>query len=234
MHNNYEANPGSSVIKKDFQTIEWGRESNASWVIGKSSKPVFFTADGHNVHLQDSARGCSVLIVSDDFESLIDLTDVFIWSVGKAHKSANIWSPDHHNYDIKTWNNQSLIKLMPLYMAREKRKDGRLISHSPMCFYYRRHSSFNAASFLQEETIWNDGTKDGNILASIQLAIILGYRSIYLIADINTSSRTYQHVQQLNKLFINNGIKIYNCGDYDIPIFPKASIQEACSSCILE
>lgn len=234
MHNNYQPKPGSSIFKKDFQTVEWGREANASWVIGRSSKPVFFTADGHNVHLQDSARGSSVIIADNSFETSIDLSNVYIWGVGESviNTPCNIWSPNHSNYNINIWNNQSLIKFLPLQMAREKRIDGKIISHSPMCFYYRRHSSFNAAFFLQEETIWNDGTKDGVLLSTVQLAIILGFRKIFLAVNFDVSSRAYQHIQQLNKLFIDNKIKVYNCGN--VPVFQNCSISEACSSCILK
>jgi len=232
-HNLYNAKPGTSTLKADFQTVEWGREANAGWQIGRSSNPVLFTADGHNVRLEDSARGSSVLITDKSFKTSIDLNNVHVWAVGEAitEYPCKIWTPDDCGYDLKYWNNQSILKLLPLQMARQKRKDEKYISHSPNCFYYRRHSSFNPAFFLQEETIWNDGSKESHVMSALQLAIILGYREIYIAADMKTDSRAYQHIQNINKFLINHKIKVFSCGN--MSIFPRADITAACSSCIL-
>jgi len=232
-HNLYSARPGSSVIKSDFQTVEWGREANASWLIGKSSNPVFFTADGHNARIEDSARGSSVLIVDNNADINVDLSNVHVWAIGEAISKypCKIWTPKNENHQIKYWNNQSILKLMPLQMARSKRNDGKLISHSPNCFYYRRHSSFNSVFFLQEETIWNDGSDDSGVISSLQLAIILGYRKIYIDAKINANTKIYQNLHNISKLLIESNINVYSCNGCEI--FPCVGISSACSNCIL-
>lgn len=234
VHNLYEPKPGQSIVKSDFQTIEWGREANSSWKIGISSNPAFFTADGHNVRLEDSARGASVLITDRSIDADIDLNSVHIWGVNKAIETipCKIWTPtsDVQNYDMKYWNNQAILKLLPLQVARTKRKDGKFISHSPNCFYYRRHTSFNAAFFLQEETIWSDNTNGSEIVTALKISIMLGYRNIFINTNINHESKPFQHLQQIASL-LPPSISITNCGNLNM--FQSCDISEACSSCIL-
>lgn len=233
-HNLYIAKPGSSTIRQDFQTVEWGREANASWKIGVSSNPVFFTADGHTVHLEDSARGSSVMIINSNSEISQDLSNTHTWCINDAiiKFPCKIWAPNRNarNFDLKYWSNQSILKLMPLMMARERNSNGKLVDHSPNCFYYRRHNSFNAAEFLKEETIWQEESIDSDVVSSLKLALVLGYRRIYLATKMDNTSKAYQYIAQIHQIATkNNGSIIKNCGNIDI--LPEASIDEALADC---
>jgi len=232
-HNLYIAKQGSSTIKQDFQTVEWGREANASWKIGKSSNPVFFTADGHTVHLQDSARGSSIIILNSNFEKNIDLINVHTLCINDAITKfpCKIWMPNRNSkgYDERYWSNQSIMKLMPLMMARERKADGKLTSHSPNCFYYRRHSSFNAVEFLNEETIWQEESVESDVVTSLKLALVLGYRKIYLAVNVDKTSRAYQFLAQMHKMLMKDGLEVKNCGNIDI--LQQSDINEALDNC---
>lgn len=231
-HNLYTPNPGQSTVKEDFKTIEWCREANASWRIGRSSNPVFFTSDGHNAHLEDYAKGSSV-IITDGFEQ-IPARDSFIWQVGNnnVNNTCDILSV-FRNSEVTNLNilkNPRILKLMPLQLARNRRSDNKFTYHSPNCFYFRRHSSFNPVQFFTEETIWNDGNENSDVLSSIQLAIVLGFRKIFVHAKIDHKSKAYQHLQQIIKNINNDTIAVKNCGNIDI--LPKTDINKACQACV--
>jgi hypothetical protein len=235
-HNLYTPNPGSSLTKKDFQTVEWGRESNASWAIGKSSNPVFFTADGHNVKLEDYAKGSSVLIVHKSSIPQINLSGVHVWGIDEVANDikVNIWSVFGVpiGYNIKPWLNPTILKLLPLQYARDVRQDKKLTSHSPNCFYYRRHTSFNAANYLLEETIWNDNSDFSEILSTLKLAIVLGYRKIFISANIiDENNKTFKHLLQIAPMLSNFNISM--SFTENIGSLPKTDINKACEQCIL-
>lgn len=236
-HNLYVPNPGSSLVKKDFQTAEWGRESNSSWAIGRSSNPVFFTADGHNVKLEDYAKGSSVLIVHNtSVPTKEQLKDVHVWGINEVANQikVNVWSAFNkpQQYTMKPWLNPAILKFLPLQFARDSRQDGKLTSHSPNCFYFRRHSSFNAAHFLLQETIWNDGSDFSEILSTLKLAIVLGYRKIFISANItDESSAAYRHLSKIIPFLDDNEVQVATCGN--IGPLPKIDIDKACKQCIL-
>lgn len=234
-HNLYMAKPGASTVKNDFQTAEWGREANAGFKIGRSSNPVFFTQDGHNVKLEDCAKGSSILICDGNVNIDYDLGNVHVWAANKAINKypCSIWTPsmDVASYNSDYWKSPAFMKILPLQAARLKRNDGKLVSHSPYCFYYRRHTSFNAANFVTEETVWYDESEGSDVLAALKLAIIMGYRNIFLAANVDAKSKTFQHLQQINKILNDSKINIYNCGN--INLFPTTDIAKACRSCIL-
>jgi hypothetical protein len=163
----------------DMQTLEWDRERNAGFKIGRVWYPVpmFFTADGHNVKLEDMARGASVFLCGPD--SRID-DDGKVCVNGKNAGYINIITKDYGNknsYDLL--NKVSSIKLMPAEFARMRRSDNKLVSHSPNCFYFVRSDTFKPDQFFMEDAFCNAG--DGSGLAiSIKLLYIMGYRKIFI------------------------------------------------------
>lgn len=236
-HNLYSPNSGASPNKRDFQTVEWGRETNSSWIIGKSSNPVFFTADGHNVKLEDYARGSSVLIVhKSSIPDIPNHANAHIWGIDEVanHLNVNIWSVFNKpiDHELRPWLNPAILKLLPLQFARDVRQDRRLTSHSPNCFYYRRHSSFNAANFLLEETIWSDNSEFSEIVSVLKLAIVLGYRKIFISANLTDEiSKAYKHLNQLIPILDENDIAVFACGK--VGPLSTIDINKAVEHCIL-
>lgn len=163
----------------DMQTLEWGRERNAGFKIGRIWYPVpmFFTADGHNVKLEDMARGASVILAGPD--SRIKENGV-IYVDNQNAGFINIITKDYGNrkcYDIL--NRVNTIKLMPTEFARLRRSDNKLVSHSPNCFYFVRSDTFKPDQFYTEDAFCNAGDGSG-LSASIKLLYVMGYRRIFI------------------------------------------------------
>lgn len=217
-HNLYTPRPGHSEVKDDFHTVEWGREANAGFVIGKTSFPVFFTADGHNVHLQDSARGASIMIVTPNASPNDAYGKAHTWGIAEAcsfcKPSIMTVFQNPNDFNIKQWFNPAIMKIVPLRLARIYRTDRRLVSHSPSTFYFRRHRSCSAVDFTNEETIWHNDDPLNNIFAVVQLAVIMGYRQIFInkLDWPKTGTSTTNQIDSCVKLINNTDIKLFNCG----------------------
>lgn len=172
-HNLYKSNPGLSTNKSDFSPIHLGKEANSSFVIGRSSFPVFFTADGHNVHLQDCARGGSVMVMFKNSENY-DF-NIIKWDVDVNNNSMFYTSFKNDFSNI----NDSRFKILPM-AASHLKHDNKFLCHAPFCFYFRRNNSFNINNFYLEETVWNNGHECSSGASMTKLAYVCGFRTIFL------------------------------------------------------
>lgn len=235
-HNLYKPNPGSNLVKNDFHPLERGREKNSGFVIGKSSSPAFFTADGHTVHLQDCARGASIMIMFDNADVSISFNGVHNWCLDDA---CNLCTPDiwttfknPKSLNNEMWMSPKIIKIIPMSMTYLKIINDVITAHMPYTFYFRRHTSFNAANFLLEETVWSDNSTGSDILSIIKLAILLGYRNIYLNGKINNIDPIVaKNIETINNFIKNSSINIFSCKPDGI--FEYINITEAYQKCIL-
>jgi hypothetical protein len=228
-HNLYKPNAGLSTDKADFNQIQWGIQRDSGFVIGKSSFPVFFTADGHNAHIEDSARGSSIVICTKTTERIP--SNVHTMGIDECQCDPNIIMIDNLSSINKSHLlSPSILKLAPASMAAQ-RINGTMLAHFPFVFYYRKHKSFNAASFFLEETIWSDGNQDLSIFSAIKLAFVLGYREIYL-GDIKQSTKAYSNFKLLMRYVGGSGLKLFKIGSGPEEI-PSMSASEAFKKCIL-
>ena len=235
-HNLYKPNPGLSPVRSDNQVLEWGVDMNAAYAIGRSSSPSFFTFDGHNARLEDSARGAAVMLLFDDFDKSINYTDVNTWGFDEAvkHVKPNLWTTLHPTKYINSpvWAMPSVLKIMPLEWTYNKASNDRRISHCPSTFYFRRHSHFNESSFFSEETIWFDQDHDITLLVSVKLAFLMGYRKIFINGpNAIGNEKVRSHIEKLKPWITKYNINIFSC-DHDNSIIPNISIDEACRTCI--
>jgi hypothetical protein len=144
--------------RSDMQTLEWGRERNAGFQIGRIWYPVpmFYTADGHNVKLEDMARGSSVLLSGPN--SKVGGQGQIVCVNNYMHSWMTIITKNYNNKEnYKVLNRADSIKLMPAEFARMKRSDTKLVSHSPNCFYFVRCDSFKIDQFFMEDAFCGAG-----------------------------------------------------------------------------
>jgi len=179
-HNLYKPNPGLEVNKSDRKTLEHGRERFSGFLIGKSSFPCFFSADGHKVHLEDSARGSSVIITLEHDAIVLQpeiINKLIIWNINNHQGIPNFLTIKSSISDLHKplLLNPKIIKILPYELCKQT-------NHNPFCFYYMRNNFLND-NFLLEETI--NSTNEYAIF--IKLAYVLGFRNIYvngLITDV--------------------------------------------------
>ena len=227
LHNIYKPNPGMSTDKGDFNQIQWGIHRDAGFVVGKSSFPVFFTADGHNVHLEDYAKGASIFICTKETRRVPP--SVHTMAIDQCQCDPNIILINSlANIDQKHLLSPSVIKLAPTAAASQQ-INGKMLAHFPFVFYFRKHKSFNASSFFLEETIWSDNCL--SIMSAIKLAYMLGYRNVYL-GDIIQDDKLYGSIKMLLKHTESVGLKLFKIGQGPEEI-PTIDSSEAFKKCIL-
>lgn len=226
-HGFYKPCVGRSENKNDFHRIEWGKDRFAGFQIGKTSFPVFFTADGNDVHLQDSARGASVMIVTNKANVKGAFGKAHTWGISEA---CNFCKPNIatifnnvHLFDNLLFDNPSILKIFPIKIANDIRSDKKAMYHSANTFYFRRHSSCSAFNITKEQTIWYDETNSDddddlrmvlNVISIIQLAYILGYRRIFVnkLDWPDTESLKLQNANKCIEAFKQAGVEVSNCG----------------------
>jgi hypothetical protein len=170
-HNIYKPNPGVSINNSDTQKIKDGMERNCGFVIGRSSFPCFFTADGHNIHLEDSAKGHAIIITEDDECDFSDLSDISVFSIGSGtESSANSDFRLILDCDDKSLDNPRIIKFAPMEMASK-------LYNKPFVFYYIRNNEIDLQ--LCEESIAQ--SKDIPIVHTvIKICYIMGFRKFLI------------------------------------------------------
>ncbi len=229
-------NPVESIKKNsgDTHTIEWGRERNAGFVIGRvmHPTPMFFSADGHSVHLEDMMRGASIIISGPDVNSALVDRNAHVWAIGRAisRLKAHIWTAvsEPAVYD-STWANPSILKIVPAEYAQMKNKYGH-IAHSPQTFYFRRHDEFSPQNFLFENSVYGPASGEFALLTVLRLAYLIGFRDVYL-TGIKAPDRVKEIIKMIDPMFERNK---FNVHDIDCGLsLKKASIDAAISSCIL-
>lgn len=229
-------NPVESIKKNsgDTHTIEWGRERNAGFVIGRvmHPTPMFFTADSHSVHLEDMMRGSSVIIAGPDVGPGLSDRNAHTWAIGKAIQKlkAHIWTTasEASAFD-STWTNPSIMKIVPAEYAHLKNKYG-FIAHSPNTFYFRRHDEFSPQNFLFENSVYGPTNGEFVLLTVLRLAYLIGFRDVYL-TGIKTSDRVKEIIKLINPMFERNKFNVHDI-DCDLAV-KKANMDAAISSCIL-
>ena len=164
----------------DLHVLEWGRERNSGFVIGQIQKPspMFFTADGHSIKFEDSAKGQEVLLIGS-IGSIKNTKDhVISVNNSKLLSSFNIITDD--NIDISIWNDPSTIKIVPLSFAHVKNKISlKLHSHYPHVFYFMRCKSFNISNFFHEDAFYHeDSDATTSLITAIKICYVVGYRKI--------------------------------------------------------
>ena len=230
-------NPVEGIKKNsdDTHTLEWGRERNSGFVIGRvmSPSPMFFTADGHSVHLEDTARGASIIIAGPDTKNELMDRNVYLWAIGKAINkafNAHIWTTvsEPGSYD-KVWSNPSILKIVPASFAHIKNAKG-FIAHSPFTFYFRRHDEFSPQNFLFENSVYGPNNGDFYLLTVLRLAYVMGFRNVYL-TGMSVSDRVKDIMKIINPMFERNKFHVHDI-DCGLSI-KKADIGTAMSACIL-
>lgn len=215
-HNLYIPNPGLENQKNDLKIIEHGRERFSGFLIGKSSFPCFFNADGHTVHLEDSARGNSVMIMMEDSEVSDALYKTTTWNL-----NSNIGMPDFltitnpiNIYD-KILSSTKTTKILPLEYCEKT-------NHNPFCFYYIRNDFLNEG-FLLEETI-----NANEYITIIKLAYIMGFRNICFNGEIKNPSLISKYFNIASELGLKINITV-NCDELNEYYI---TINEAYEKCI--
>ena len=195
-----------------------------------SPAPLFFTADGHSVHLEDMARGASIVIIGED--SKITPSSFYSWSIGKAikkHKSS-LWTATSEPESYReVWNNPSILKLVPSAFAQVK-CDNKFIAHAPFTFYFRRHEEFSPQNFLFEDTVYSPTGPEFVLFTIIRLAYIVGFRNLYF-TGITTSSRVKDVLKNMDQVFVKNRLNLYDI-DSNLPL-KKTNLDVAIAKCIL-
>ncbi|CAK0748190.1 hypothetical protein CCP1ISM_20012 [Azospirillaceae bacterium] len=169
-----------SKNKSDFQSIEWGKESNISFVVGRVQFPVpmFWDAEGHKIHLEDIARGSSVILVGNNGQPYAGHHYI---SVNQSFGSQiRIITSSFEDINIKSLKSSSL-KIMPLEYARKIRSDGVYNFHSPFNCYFMRNSKYQRNDFWYEDCFFSDQTTGfGDLITSLRILFVMGYRTVYL------------------------------------------------------
>ena len=214
--------------RDDFRSIEWGKESNTSFVVGRVQFPVpmFWDSDGHKMHLEDQARGLPVILTGG---GLYD-----------RHNNINVNSNDRSSIKIITKLSDislktlksSIIKLMPLEFARSIRSDGIYNFHNPFSCYYMRNNKYQRNDFWYEDSFFSDDSVGFNdVITSIRILFVMGYRTIY-IDGFKSESADFSVFDDVIKNAIGK-IKILNIGSSDMRNIPKFDKARALSECIL-
>jgi len=228
-HSLYTQNPGLSTNKADFNSMQWGKESNSSFIIGRSSFPFFFTAEGHNVHLQDTARGLPMMSLFDG--SYNPPEDCIKWSFDTFKFNTEYMT--FFNIPKNLSKYPKTTKILPMAASYFK-ENNVLLCHSPFCYYFRRHTSLNYHNFLMEETCWHDGSVFSSVVAAIKLPFVLGFRTVVL-NNPPIGEEDYDKLIQIKKQCDKFKLKVYIVGDYKNDIgFEIISQDLANSKCILK
>ena len=220
-----------SKNKDDFHSIEWGKESNASFVTGKIQFPVpmFWDSDGHKMHLDDNARGSSVILTGSTVNQYDKCHQITVNN--NVNSMIKIFTSQFEKIDIKTLKSP-VIKIMPLEYARKMRSDGIYNFHSPFTYYYMRNHKYQNDNFWYEDCFFNDQNIAYNdLITSLRILYVIGYRAIFLdgftssIDDFAIYDNVIKH--SLGKL------KIFNIGNDNIRGISKFDRSKAIASCIL-
>ena len=214
--------------KDDFRSIEWGKEPNASFVVGRVQFPVpmFWDAEGHKMHLEDHARGLPVILSgggSYDNHNNITVNSNDRSNIKIMTKLADI--------SLKTLKSPA-IKLMPLEFARSTRSDGVYNFHNPFACYYMRNNKYQRNDFWYEDSFFSDdATGFNDLITSIRILFVMGYRTIYL-DGFKSGSNDFAIFDDVIKNSVGK-IKIFNIGSSDMRNVPKFDKARALSECIL-
>jgi hypothetical protein len=217
--------------KDDFHTIEWGKESNTSFVTGKIQFPVpmFWDSDGHKIHLEDNAKGSSVILIGNKCKISYDKCHCIAVDNELNSQIKIILKFDSVN--IRTLKSP-IIKIMPLEYARILRPDGIFNFHSPFTYYFMRNNKYQNDNFWYEDCFFsNDSMAYNNLITSLRILFVMGYRTVYL-DGFETTSNDFAIYDDIIKNSVNK-IKIFNIGNNDIRGINRFDRSSAIASCIL-
>lgn len=217
--------------REDFHSIEWGKESNTSFVVGKIQFPVpmFWDSDGHKMHFDDSARGSSVILSNNSNNIYVNHHHISVND--NVRSSIKIITSKFEDIDIKVLKSP-IIKIMPLEYARSVRSDGVYNFHSPFSYYYMRNNRYQNDNFWYEDCFFNDqNIAYSDLITSLRILYVIGYRIIYL-DGFTTSKNEFAIYDNVIKNSINK-LKILNIGNNDIRAISKFDRSKAMASCIL-
>src|SRR5690606_29798005 len=164
-----------SVNRSDYHSLEWGRHRDAGFKIGRkfNYSPLFFTADSHTVHFEDSARGSSIVVIGSkitpESTKIIRTNNLCTFGVDSVPYITNFWSSlkDPSTINIEIFNRPNITKFVPIAFSTINDKSGVQMANKPMVFYFRRSEHF-AANFMIDDCIYADS---GNV-ESVYLSII--------------------------------------------------------------
>jgi hypothetical protein len=217
--------------KNDFHTIEWGKEPNTSFVIGRVQFPVpmFWDAEGHKVHLEDNAKGSSVILVGNKCSTPYNRCHCV--AVDNEFESQMKIILKFDSVNIKTLKSAA-VKIMPLEYARILRPDGVFNFHSPFTYYFMRNNKYQYDNFWYEDCFFHNETMAySSMITSIRILFVMGYRTIFL-DGFDPMSADFVIYDDIIKNSVNK-LRIFNIGNNEIRGINKFDRSKAATSCIL-
>ena len=248
----------------------------------RSYFPYFFTRDGATISLTGQYRGASAFLVASgpSFNDIPkeELRKVWAMTLNNASTSyrgqANCTVDDPSRFNLSMWMDPTIQKFVPLSHFEKPLWDNRYLRENgeglqkwersamrvgdcPNVVGYRRNEKFDAAQWLQEDSVnWGNHKKYGGgrsvMLAALRILFLLGFRRVYLLGvdfDMSAETRyhfdeersgsavrgnntTYAKLQQrfaeLQPYFLQAGFVVKNCNPNSrLEAFPKMGFSEA-------
>lgn len=226
----------NSVTKNsdDLKSIEWGRERNLGFVIGRVWKPspLFFSPDGHNLKLEDLVKGSSVILTGDRCVSAHPNVTTFGFEGSYRTIHSRFWAGFRRpvEYDTKFLDNPNVLKFMPFGSSRDKRLDGKYHMHSPSCCYFVRCADFKPNQFFFEDAFWYSAAEaNTGLIATIKICYVLGFRNIILdgITVSDSINMFFNTLMNINK---DIDLKIYSLNsNLNVPSISNEDAIRMCS-----
>ncbi len=267
--------PEDFVDRSDYNALQWNGERGTGALVSNRMRntPMFFRNNGMNADLMDLYAGQTLFLVLnggslEGFDwSRLKKPGICTFGVNNgAHAlRPTFWTSvdDPTRFLDSIWQDPTITKFIPMshfqkpiWDESKKALSKSYVKDFPNVYGYRRNEAFQAAQWLNEDTInWgNHGKRGGGrsvMLAALRIAFLLGFRRVCLLGcdfymddnnrywfaeqrskqAISNNQNSYHlmmgYFEELQPHFLNAGFHVVNCNPKShLKTFPMADLEE--------